>query len=75
MVSYSTFYYQILLTTKTKKMSIEEWQVIEKEMRLVFEKDKTLTHIEVSFNIQPVKTEKKIARINIKTYKDEKRNT
>ena len=53
-------------------MSIEEWQVIEKEMREVFERDKTLTHIEVSFNVQPVTTEKKIARINIKTYKDGK---
>ena len=51
-------------------MSIEEWQLIEKEMRLVFERDKTLTHIEVSFNVQPVTSEKKIARINIKTYKD-----
>ena len=56
-------------------MSIEEWQVIEKEMRLVFERDKTLTHIEVSFNVQPVTTNKKIARINIKTYKDDKRNS
>lgn len=53
-------------------MSIEEWQVIEKEMREVFKRDKTLTHIEISFNIQPVTTEKKISRINIKTYKDEK---
>lgn len=51
-------------------MILEEWQLIEQEMRLVFERDKTLTHIEISFNIQPVTTEKKIARINIKTYKD-----
>lgn len=54
-------------------MSYDEWQLIEKEMRQVFEKDKTLTHIELSFNIQPVKGEKKIARINIKTFKDERK--
>lgn len=51
-------------------MNIEQWQSIDNEMREIFKSDKTLTHIELHFNIQPIITEKKIAIINIKTYKD-----
>jgi hypothetical protein len=39
-------------------------------MVAVFKSDKELTHIEVTFHIQEVKTEKKTAKINIKTFKD-----
>jgi len=51
-------------------MNYEQWIQIYEQMKEVLLRDETLTHIEVSFNIQPVTTEKKIARINIKTYKD-----
>tara|TARA_R110000822_G_scaffold98680_1_gene223155 strand:+ start:24 stop:179 length:156 start_codon:yes stop_codon:yes gene_type:complete len=51
-------------------MTFEEYKLIYEEMSELFKKDKTLTHIEVSFNIQKIKTEKKIARINVKTFKD-----
>ncbi len=54
-------------------MNYEQWIQIYEQMKEVLLRDETLTHIEVSFNIQPVTTEKKIARINIQTYKDEKR--
>jgi len=56
-------------------MRVEDWNWIEIycEMRRVFERDKELTHIEVTFNIKPVETEKKTAIINIKTY-DERNN-
>lgn len=54
-------------------MSFDEWQIIEKEMNDIIEKDNTLTHIEICFNIQPIIKEKKIARINIKTFKNENR--
>jgi hypothetical protein len=40
-------------------------------MVAVFQRDKELTHIEVIFKIKPVKTEKKIARITVTTFKDE----
>ena len=40
-------------------------------MAEVFQRDKDLTHIEITFHIQPVKTEKKVARINVKTFHDE----
>ena len=51
-------------------MRIEDWIEIYSEMRKVFERDKELTHIEVTFNIKPVEREKKTAIINIKTYND-----
>jgi hypothetical protein len=38
-------------------------------MKEVFKRDKEWTHIEILFHIQPVKTEKKIAKILIKTFK------
>ena len=40
-------------------------------MVAVFQRDKELTHIEITFHIQQVKTEKKVAKINVKTFKDE----
>jgi len=51
-------------------MRIEDWIEIYTEMRRIFERDKELTHIEVTFNIKPVEREKKTAIINIKTYNE-----
>lgn len=51
-------------------MRVEDWIEIYTEMRRIFERDKELTHIEITFNIKPVQTEKKTAIINIKTYND-----
>lgn len=51
-------------------MRLEDWVEIYSEMRRVFERDKELTHIEITFNIKPVQREKKTAIINIKTYND-----
>ena len=53
-------------------MSYEDWTQIYEQMKAVFARDKELTHIDISINIQPVKSEKKAAKINIKTYKDGK---
>lgn len=52
-------------------MSEQDLIAIYNEMKSVFARDKNLTHIEVIFKIQPVKTEKKIARITVTTYKNE----
>lgn len=52
-------------------MKFEDYKLIYEEMYRVFSRDKELTHIEIIFHIQPVKTEKKIARINVKTFHDE----
>jgi hypothetical protein len=52
-------------------MKFEDFKVIYEQMIDVFQRDKELTHIEVVFHIQPVKTEKKLAKINIKTFHDE----
>ncbi len=49
-------------------MRLEDWVEIYSEMKRVFERDKELTHIEITFNIKPVEREKKTAIINIKTY-------
>lgn len=54
-------------------MSEQDLIAIYNEMKSVFARDKNLTHIEVIFKIQPVKTEKKIARITVTTYKNENR--
>lgn len=51
-------------------MDIKDWIEIYTEMRKVFERDKELTHIQITFNIKPVQTEKKTAIINIKTFND-----
>ena len=54
-------------------MDSKDWAEIYAEMRSVFERDKELTHIEVTFNIKPVESEKKVAKINVKTFRDEHR--
>ena len=54
-------------------MDSKDWAEIYNEMRSVFERDKELTHIEVTFNIKPVESEKKVAKINVKTFRDENR--
>jgi len=54
-------------------MDSKDWAKIYAEMRSVFERDKELTHIELTFNIKPVVSEKKVAKINIITYKDDNR--
>lgn len=54
-------------------MKFEDFKVIYEQMIDVFQRDKELTHIEISFHIQPVKTEKKVAKINIKTFHDEQK--
>lgn len=51
-------------------MKFEDFKEIYEQMIDVFNRDKELTHIELIFNIKPINTEKKIARINIKTYKN-----
>jgi hypothetical protein len=53
-------------------MKFEDFKLIYEEMYNVFQRDKELTHIEIIFHIKPVLSEKKIAKINIKTFKDEK---
>lgn len=57
--------------TKTTTMNSEDWIVIYEQMKAVFARDKELTHIDISFHIQKVKSEPKRAKINIKTFKDE----
>ena len=52
-------------------MKYEDWIALYEEMKALFAKDKELTNILIDFNIKPIITEKKIAKINIKTYKDE----
>jgi hypothetical protein len=52
-------------------MRFDDFKLIYEEMYQVFSRDKELTHIEIEFHIKPVVTEKKIARIKVKTFKDE----
>jgi hypothetical protein len=52
-------------------MTYEDFAKIYSEMVDLYRKDKELTHINMCFNIQPVKKEKKVAIINIKTFKDD----
>ena len=54
-------------------MDSKDWAEIYNEMRSVFERDKELTHIQVTFHIKPVVSEKKVAKIDIKTFRDENR--
>ena len=54
-------------------MSYEDWIAIYEQMKAIFARDKELTHIDISFHIQKVKSEPKRAKINIKTFKDENR--
>ena len=54
-------------------MDSKDWAEIYNEMRSVFERDKELTHIQVTFHIKPVVSEKKVAKIDIKTFRDEHR--
>jgi hypothetical protein len=54
-------------------MDSKDWAEIYNEMRSVFERDKELTHIQVVFHIKPVVSEKKVAKIDIKTFRDEHR--
>lgn len=53
-------------------MKFDDYKMIYEQMVAVFQRDKELTHIEVVFHIQPVKTDKKVAKINVKTFKDGK---
>lgn len=53
-------------------MTFEDYKLIYEQMVEVFKRDKELTHIEVLFHIKEVTTEKKVAKINIKTFKDGK---
>lgn len=53
-------------------MTIEDWNAIYSEMISLIKKDKELTHIDISFHIKPIKSDKKIALISIKTFKDKK---
>jgi hypothetical protein len=52
-------------------MRFEDYKLIYEQMVEVFQRDKDLTHIEITFHIQQVKTEKKVARINVKTFHDD----
>lgn len=51
-------------------MKFEEYKLIYEQMVDVFKRDKELTHIQVTFHIQPVKSEKKTAKIDVKTFKE-----
>lgn len=51
-------------------MDFESFKEIYLQMVDVFKRDKDLTHIEIIFHIQKVKTERKPARIYVKTFKD-----
>ena len=57
-------------------MTYEQFTEIYNEMIRVSNQDKTLTHIDVCFQIRKINIEPKRARINIKTFNDEtkKRN-
>lgn len=52
-------------------MSEQDLKEIYWQMKAIFARDKELTHIDISFHIQKVKSEPKRAKINIKTFKDE----
>ena len=52
-------------------MTYEQFQEIYNEMIRTSNADKTLTHIDVCFQIRKVDIEPKRARINIKTFNDE----
>jgi len=54
-------------------MNCDDFKEIYNQMVAVFQRDKELTHIEITFHIQPVKTEKKVAKINIKTFHNEQK--
>lgn len=51
-------------------MTFEEYKEIYLMMVEVLKRDKELTHIDVSFHIKPIRTEKKTARIYVKTFKE-----
>ena len=51
----------------------DDFQRLYEEMISLLSKDPELTQIDVSFQIRPVTTQKKIARINIKTFNDANR--
>lgn len=52
-------------------MTYEQFIEIYNEMIRVSNQDKTLTHIDVCFQIRPIKREPNRARINLKTFNDE----
>lgn len=54
-------------------MNFDDFQRLYEEMISLISKDTEITHIDISFHIKAVKREKKIARINVKTFKDEYR--
>lgn len=58
-------------TIKTTTMTESDLKAIYEQMKAIFARDKELTHIDISFHIQKVKSEPKRAKINIKTFKDE----
>lgn len=51
-------------------MKYEEFKMIYDEMIRLYKNDTELTHIQVTFHIQKVKTERKDALIKVKTFKD-----
>ena len=51
-------------------MRFEEFKLIYEQMQEVFKRDRELTHIEITFHIQQVKSERKTAKIAVKTFKD-----
>ena len=52
-------------------MTYEQFIEIYNEMIRVSNQDKTLTHIDVCFQIRPIKRGPNRARINLKTFNDE----
>jgi len=56
-------------------MTYEQFTEIYNEMIRVSNQDTTLTHIDVCFQIRKIDIEPKRARINIKTYNDERKKS
>ena len=56
-------------------MTYDQFTEIYNEMIRVSNQDATLTHIDVCFQIRKIDIEPKRARINIKTYNDERKKS
>ena len=56
-------------------MTYEQFTKIYNEMIRVSNQDATLTHIDVCFQIRKIDIEPKRARINIKTYNDDRKKS
>lgn len=58
----------VYLQELTEQDSNYDWMQIESFMEGLVKQDPELTHIDISLEIQDVKSEKKTARLNVKTF-------